>query len=424
METIAGKYKVLKVLGEGATGKVYLVEHTEIGAQYALKLLTPPPGDQERFIERFKHEAGVLSRFTHPGSAQLREFGRTDDGRYFMTMDFLRGKTLKEIIDQRKYLPPAEALQMVERVLDILDAAHQAGIVHRDVKPDNIMLVTEGVPEPQVKIMDFGVAKLRDIALTSTVTLEGTTIGTPQYMSPEQAAGEKDLDHRSDLYGTGIVLYEMLTGELPFLGETVLQTMLMQLTKEPKEFNPARNVPDYIQDLVHKALQKDRNKRFKGAGEFREACAKARRRVEGGDKGDLPKTGTSPTVSAPVSEGRGRKILCLDDDPMILQITKFILEKEGYVVFTASDPSQIHHFIFEEHVDLMVCDVQMPGLPGPKVCKMIKDSTAKLKIILFSNIDEKLLKKLSIESKADGCMSKLAKPEEWLKIIKAKLEAA
>ncbi len=430
MTVVAGKYEVERELGQGASGTVYLVKHTDLGINYALKILDKSLCDQ-KFIDRFKREAEVLSRFTDPGSVQLRDFGKTEEGGYYMAMDYCPGTTLKKVIEDHGEIPVRRALHIMEQLLTTLDAAHRAGIIHRDIKPENIMLLRDENGKDVVKVLDFGIAKLREREMTSGMTMEGAAIGTPQYMSPEQASGEANLDHRVDLYAAGVALYEMVTGAPPFVGTTVIQTLIMHLTQPPAPFAEAFGFPEFVESLVLKALEKNRDERFQTAAEFREACSRVMQLLSKNNQAPIelspePESQT-PLVaeSEPVVSKTPTKILCLDDSDMILHIMKHILEEQGYIVYTANNSSAVHQYLFSEGVELLVTDVQMPDLPGTKVCRMLKKSLPSLKVVLFSNLPDRELDKLSTESKADGWISKNTKPKEWLdKIVEVLGEGA
>ncbi len=426
MDIIAGKYRVLQELGQGGYGAVYLVEHADLGVRLALKVLSRTLSDDERFIERFKREAEILLRFSHPGSVQLRDFGRTEDGLYYMAMDFCDGVTLSAVITENWCLTPSDALEVMEQLLSVLEAAHSFGITHRDVKPDNVMILFDSAGKKQIRLLDFGIAKLKEQALTSSKTVEGASIGTPQYMSPEQAAGERELDHRADIYSAGILFYEMLSGEVPFMGDTIIQTLLMHLTRPPRPLDLALKIPDYIEEIVVKAMAKDRKQRYQTAQECLNAVKAAHARYAQENPNSQQSTATAIVVSDPATVAKcaevipaaKTRILCLDDNEMILNILKHILEKEGYEVFTANDCSAIHAYLFNQNVTLLISDVNMPGLPGTRVCQMLKASLKDLKIALFSNIPERDLEKAAKECKADAWISKNASPHEWIERVK------
>ncbi len=424
MELIAGKYRVLKDLGQGACGKVYLVEHVELGAKCALKMLQPSLTDDGRLIERFKQEANILLQFNHPSSVQMRDFGRTEDGHYYMTMDFCDGKLVKEIIAEHKPVPVEEALDYTQQVLSALSAAHRAGIVHRDIKPDNLMVVRDTEGAPLVKVMDFGISKiLGSVKIDSNMTVAGASIGTPNYMSPEQAAGEEDIDGRADIYACGILLYEMLSGSCPFQHDSMVKTLLLQITKPPSEFPASLGIPEQVKKIVFRALKKDRLERYQTADEFRNACLAALEQLkrdcsEESSAMAAPACSSSQKASAEEEDLGKLRIMCLDDDPFILNIMKRLLEQEGYRVFAAKDPAELDRYVFGEGAQMLVSDVQMPGMPGTTVCKLLKLTMPELKIILFSNIDERELENSAREAGADAWMSKNAKPADWIVKIK------
>jgi serine/threonine protein kinase len=348
--------------------------------------------------------------------------------------DFCEGVLLEDVISKRIPIGVPRVLKIMSQLLRVLDAAHSLHIVHRDIKSANVMI--EGLasnfsslPEPDdlnVRVLDFGIAKLQEqLEGNQSSTLEGVSIGTPVYMSPEQASGEGGLDHRVDLYAAGVLMYELLSGDVPFLGETVIQTLLKHLTQPPPSFEESLGIPLEVEHIVVHALEKEKERRYQTGAEFAAACEAAFAHLSNPEtfaadlsaqKELVQETGVSSAQSVV-----GKKILCLDDNEMILEIMRHLLEKEGYTVITANNFSVIHKPVFEDQVDLMLCDVQMPGLPGNKICQMLKQAKRELKIVLFSNIPERDLQALAKEARADSWISKNAKPGEWLTSIKALL---
>jgi serine/threonine protein kinase len=420
MDVIADKYEIEKILGEGGAGTVYLVKHTDLGVKYALKLLKKELVDQ-RFIDRFKREAEVLIKFNHPGSVALRDFGKTSTGEYYMAMDYCEGKTLKKLLDDIGEMPIRRVFNIMEQLLTALVAAHKVGIIHRDIKPENIMLTEDEDKSDSVKILDFGIAKLKEKENDSSKTMDGVSVGTPQYMSPEQASGESNLDHRVDIYSLGCVFYEMLTGKSPFIGDSVIQTLILHLTQPPAKFAEEFGLPDYVETLVFKSLEKDREARYQTAQEFLDSLANVKELIfktkENNNSSELISSKEVKTIQNPNNTKAPLKILCLDDSDMILHIFKHILEEKGFTVFTANNSSAVHQYLFQDKVDLLVTDVQMPDIPGTKVCSMLKRTVPDLKVVLFSNLPEKELDKMTIENKADGWISKNTKPAEWVEKI-------
>ena len=421
MELIAGKYIPLRELGEGGSGKVLLVRHVDLGVQYALKILKSDAISQPMGVERFKKEAALLLSFNHPRDAQVRDFGKTLDGSYYMAMDYCQGESIRHRIDAGHYFSFGDTLRIAMQVLGVLDVAHSAGIIHGDIKPENLFLESTEEGELCVKVLDFGTAFLRQQLGDDQIVF-----GTPCYMSPEQAAGEEEIDHRVDFYSLGIVLFELIAGKVPFEGDNVVQTLILHLTQPLPSLAEEFGVSDTIEKVVRKALAKSPAERFPNAGEFQRQCEEALTVHEGevlaaaGPNCSLPKTQSAVNVLTKPTEGVNHptRILCLDDDEMILNILQHVLEREGYEVITAQHSSEIHEYLFNSDIDLLVSDVQMPGIPGTKVCRLLKKSMSDLKVILFSNVPEIDLERYSAENNADGWISKQRLPKEWLGEIK------
>jgi tetratricopeptide (TPR) repeat protein len=273
-EVVGDRYRVLEQLGAGAMGTVYRVLHTEIEVEMALKLLHPELSLVPSIEERFNREARSAAMLDDPRIVRVTDFGRSDAGALYMVMELLDGRPMSELVEGST-LSAAELIQLVDQVLSALEHAHDQGVVHRDLKPDNIMLL-ERRGERLVKILDFGLAKLSEVpADAQKLTQAGTVFGTPRYMSPEQATADK-IDARSDLYSVGVILYEMLTGRALFEGDTVVEIMTKQVTatpaamelKDTEPFDPAA-----LETTVLKALAKRPEDRFQDAREFRESLA-------------------------------------------------------------------------------------------------------------------------------------------------------
>lgn len=426
---IAGKYEIIKPLGEGCSGTVYLVKHRELDILYALKLLNSYLSHDTSFIERFKREASVLERFAHPGTVRLRDFGRTEEGLYYMTMDYCPGYLLKEPLEQGYHFSVDETLEIMMQVLDTLEAAHHVGVIHRDIKPENIMLEEREDGTKFARILDFGIAKIRsEMEVTGSVTIVGASLGTPQYMSPEQANGEVMIDHRADIYSAGILMYELLTGRVPFLGKNVVQTLLMHVMRDPDPFDPSLNIPPLVQDIVFRALRKEPSDRYQSAADFRSSCAMAlTAKVQQGKVPEAAPVNPLPSESQTHLQATSRqsgkpRILYLDDDQVLLNIVKFMMETQGFELLTSTNPSEVHRYIFDNELDLLITDVNMPGIPGTKVCSMIKEVLPELKIVLFSNLDERDLARSCNECNADGWISKNWKPDVWISRVRDLVE--
>jgi serine/threonine protein kinase/tetratricopeptide (TPR) repeat protein len=265
-----GKYEIIEELGRGTMGEVYMAKDTVLGRVVALKTLVVhgTPGDET--LDRFKREAQAAAILNHPNIVTVHDFG-DEDGLLYMAMELLEGTDLRDAIDNALLKTLGEKLDVMDGVLAALDYAHTRGVVHRDIKPANIHLG----PQRQVKIMDFGLARVS----TSEMTQDGIVLGTPNYMSPEQALGDR-VDGRSDLFSTGAVLYELLTGHKPFEADSTPSVLFQVVHRQPPPVRRwAPNVPTGIVAVVNRALEKDREKRFRFAGDMRAAIALARQTV-------------------------------------------------------------------------------------------------------------------------------------------------
>ena len=276
-DTIIGeRYRVLGRVGEGGMGTVFRVEHMLMKKVLALKLLRPEFSNVTDALRRFEREAQSASRLNHPNIISVTDFGHGAAGELFLVMEFVAGEPLCDVLAREKRLEVGRACHIASQILRALEHAHGEGVVHRDLKPANVMLVRD--PDPRlpeaVKILDFGIAKMTQAQGSEEPLTRGMMIfGTPAYMSPEQAAGQ-EADSRADLYSCGIILYEMLAGRKPFVDEDLVKLLGMQITAQPARFAevaPDARIPPGLESVVMRVLEKDRDKRFATAAEFREA---------------------------------------------------------------------------------------------------------------------------------------------------------
>ena len=275
---LARRFRIVRRLGAGGMGTVYLAEQIGVGNRpVALKVLNRKLLDDPEFLLRFQNEAGSTGRIHHANVVTIYEAAQADDGTPYIAMEFLDGETLRDALKDRGALPVEECAEILQQTAQGLNAAHKLGIIHRDLKPDNIFLTHEDGGELLVKIVDFGIAKLRESA---THTLTGMVLGTPAYMSSEQASGIRSdqLDLRSDVYSLGIVVYEMLTGSVPFHSDTPLGYLRKHMLEPPPPlhtFASGLPVPPPVEAAVMKALAKERGQRYKSALEFAGEFARA-----------------------------------------------------------------------------------------------------------------------------------------------------
>ncbi len=262
---VADRYRVLSKLGEGGMGVVYLAEHVIIEKRVALKILSQDFARKADLVQRFMQEAKAASRIGHENIVDITDFGETPSGSVFFAMECLEGSDLAHHVRNDGPMPWARVRYVVSQICRALSAAHAKGIIHRDMKPENVFLVErEGRPD-FVKILDFGIAKMSAIEDGgSRLTRTGMIFGTPEYMSPEQAKGDRP-DHRVDIYAVGCILYEMLTGDVPFHADTFMGVLTKHMFEAPMPINrrcPAANIPAAVEAVVMKALAKDRDQRF------------------------------------------------------------------------------------------------------------------------------------------------------------------
>ncbi|MFM7201442.1 MAG: protein kinase domain-containing protein [Myxococcota bacterium] len=266
---LAEKYELLEPLGEGSMGVVYRARHVLLDVELAVKIVRPQYSADEAFRKRFLREAKLPMTFVHKRSVTLRDFGRDADGSLYLVMDLSPGKPLSSVIRSTGGLDSSRACQIALQVLEVLTEAHAFNIIHRDIKPDNIM-VDGASGSDQVKVLDFGIAKLMEGDASETNLTAGSAIGTPLYMSPEQAAGEK-LDRRSDLYSLGVVLFEMLCGEPPFNADRVQALLMKHLTQPVPDTLKRRGIDAALEKIVQTALAKTVETRFQDAQSFAQA---------------------------------------------------------------------------------------------------------------------------------------------------------
>ncbi len=294
-----GRYEVLGELGQGAMGVVYKAKDPLIDRIVAIKTinLSLAMGEKEEYEERFYQEAKAAGRLNHPNIVTIYDVGRSGDVAY-IAMEFLQGRELRDVMNEGGLLPVDQVVDIAAQVAKGLDYAHEHDIVHRDVKPSNIMVVRDGL----AKITDFGIARMASSAVR---TQTGMVLGSPKYMSPEQVMG-KTLDQRSDIFSLGVMLYEMLTGQTPFKGENVNAIMYQTLNSipaSPSVLNPV--VPEMINFIVAKALAKSVDDRYQNAGDFAEDLIACR--------DSLPRTKQKLSVSRAPAKGDVTSSLLVDD---------------------------------------------------------------------------------------------------------------
>jgi serine/threonine-protein kinase len=269
-----GRYETIRVLGEGGMGKVYLARQLDLGRQVVVKVMHDHIAADAKFRERFTRETLLMARFQHPYAVTLYDASLNDPQGPCIVMEYIKGITLDTLLQRNIRLSPARVGRLLHQTCEVLQAAHAEGIVHRDLKPANLMVVDPDTPYEMIKVMDFGLAKLLAPDPMNAVAVTNTefAIGTPGYMCPEQARGE-EMDGRGDLYSIGIIVYELLTGRLPFAGKSTMDMLLAHVSEEPPPFieiGASAFVPEGVEKVVRSCLAKNPGDRPRNARELAE----------------------------------------------------------------------------------------------------------------------------------------------------------
>jgi len=267
--TLSGRYQVTRKIGQGGMGAVYEAKHTAIGGRFAVKVLLDKYAKRDAIVARLKQEAQLATSLDHEHIIRVTDFGSTDDGRTFVVMEFLEGESLAERLARESKMSEQAILRLASQAASALGAAHAKGIVHRDIKPENLFLIKRK-DQDFVKVVDFGISKnLRasdEQEDQPRLTQTGMVLGTPLYMSPEQARGDEDLDHRVDIYALGVIMYEAATGRVPFAGTNYLSVISQVLNDEPKPVREIRpELSDEFEAIVARTMAKKRDDRYPNA---------------------------------------------------------------------------------------------------------------------------------------------------------------
>jgi serine/threonine-protein kinase len=302
-QTLAGKYRIDERLSEGGMGTVYRGTHVMMDKVVAVKVLRPSFAADEKIVARFSREARAASKLLHPHALSVTDFGEDENGVVFLVMEYLDGSTLKDMIRKEGPMPLTRIVPILRQIGSALEAAHAEGVVHRDLKSDNIMLLSSYGTD-YAKVLDFGIAKIKEPegGYDPGLTAPDLVIGTPQYMSPEQCSQSPDIDSRSDLYSLGIILYEMLVGHVPFAGGTPTAIMLKQLQQPvPSVREERKDVPAAVARVVARALEKRPEDRYQKVAELVEDFTIASGMEPTPTPASLPRI-EAPVISTPPEE--------------------------------------------------------------------------------------------------------------------------
>lgn len=309
--TLDGRYRILGVIGEGGMGIVYEAEHVLIEKRVAVKVLRADFTRKPDVVARFRQEARSASRIGHPNIIDVMDFGQTPSGASYFVMEKLQGEDLAEVLSRECVLAPARAVFLIHQCCRALSAAHNKGIFHRDLKPENLFIVRGEHGAESIKVVDFGVAKMTDLTEASPtgrkLTRTGMLFGTPEYMSPEQSKGHV-LDHRADIYALGVILYELVTGRVPFEGENFME-VLHKHGNDPvpaiSAVNPGTQISEPLRLVIFRALEKDRGIRFQTMDEMASALSRVPEMPSPERPEGPPPWSLTPAPSRPVPSTKG-----------------------------------------------------------------------------------------------------------------------
>jgi serine/threonine protein kinase len=320
-DILNGQFQVLQKIGSGGMGSVYKALQPAMNRMVAVKILHPKLANRKDLVSRFRREARAMSHLTHPNTVKVLLYGELEDGSLYIVMEYLDGKNLNQTVRAEGPMPLERGLPILIQACNALEEAHRAGIIHRDLKPENIFLSQQGGMRDYAKVLDFGLAKVTEREMrpgSIILTQEGMVFGTPEFMSPEQAQG-KTLTPASDIYSLAVILYEVLTGKLPFEAKNPMEFIQLHVTAKPKPINervPGRTFPPLLWTVLEKALAKKSEDRFASGAEFAHALTavlngmqtvppfqngQAMRPMMGSVPGGVPMP--NPVPAAPMNQG-------------------------------------------------------------------------------------------------------------------------
>ena len=367
---LEGKYELIRLVGEGGMGAVYEAKHKLIGRRLAVKFLHSQYTTNEEVVLRFQREAQAAAAIGHENIIEVTDMGQTNDGAPFLVMEFLDGCDVRHLLKRSGALSIEEASEIMVQSLSALEAAHRAGIIHRDLKPENIFLIEKFECKRFVKLLDFGISKFRTLDEgTQGLTQTGTVLGTPYYMSPEQANGSGEIGIKSDIYSMGVILFQMLTGRLPFEApnyNALLVKILTEAPPDPLDYKP--DLPQEIVSIIRCAMAKDTSVRFSTCAEFRERLlsyvpgASSRFQTKMSGSGTAIQSTLSTHTPLEMTRSRGPSQARKGKLPWLIGTAATLVAGFVFALFLFNDPDKKPHF-GSTRMDLTI-ESPNPGISG------------------------------------------------------------
>ncbi len=413
-----GNYRLIDRLGAGGMGEVWRAEDTRLLRPVAIKILSERIANDPEWKARFLREARTIAQLNHPNIATIYSIEQEAD-KLFIAMELVEGESLAAVLAKGR-LEPVEVVRIFRQVAEALAEAHDKGIVHRDIKPDNILMGKRGV-----KVLDFGIAKqITSTTESPTLTQAGLIVGTPFYMSPEQALG-RPVDARSDLFSVGVVLYEAIAGKRPFEGESVTETMMNIIMQEPLDISTvAPKAPPSLIEIVNRALQKKPERRYGSAGEMVDALSKVDFKQPPVARAPLrPAKSDAPTVALPSAPQTtstpipGQRALVADDDPVTRYLIANILGQRRIAFDEAANGADAVKQLKAHEYTLVFLDLLMPRIDGWGVIDFLRRSKTKApRIFVITGVKDQTLSVADREL-VSGLIYKPLNPEEVDRVV-------
>jgi DNA-binding NarL/FixJ family response regulator/tRNA A-37 threonylcarbamoyl transferase component Bud32 len=403
------RYSMGAILGEGGMSVVYKAHHTMMDRQVAIKILKNFESSQDKMLQRFQQEARAASSLNHGNLITLHDFGISSEGYAYIVMDYLEGQSLEALLEADGPIEYQRAAKLFLQVCDGLDHAHSKGIVHRDIKPSNIVMLHAGTSEEQVKIVDFGIAKLLPEANKETfgLTQAGQIFGSPLFMSPEQCLNRK-VDSRTDIYAVGATMYSALTGRPPFEAPTLAEVIYAHLKTEPQSLSvlaPAMKIPERLEQVVLKCLEKNSEDRFQSMAEL---------------KAEIEAAIGAKKKATEVKQTLINVVLAEDSDDLAQKITENIAVAGGMALLArAKSGDEAIDKTMQYIPQVVLVDVKLPGLDGVEVTKQLKACSPNIRVLLYTIADDYSALIASLNSGADGFILKDMSPSRLGQAIKS-----